>query len=76
MKTMAADPFPDRLPQSREWDSNCGFKNIHRNSKDTKYHVNQHFANLRNSHKFLKNPLFCYFWLPFGYPNQNFLLPL
>ena len=22
LKTMAADPFPDRLPQSREWDSN------------------------------------------------------
>lgn len=61
---------------SREWVLNHIFKNIHRNSKDIKYHVNQCFVNLGHSHKFLKNPLFCCFWLPFGYLNQNFLLPL
>lgn len=64
------------LTLSREWVLNHIFKNIHRNSKDIKYHVNQCFVNLGHSHKFLKNPLFCRFWLPFGYLNQNFLLPL
>ena len=61
---------------SREWVLNHIFKSIDRNSKENKYCVNQHFANLRYSHKFLKNLLFCRFGLPFGYPNQDFLLPL
>lgn len=76
MKTMAADPFPDRLPESREWVLNHIFKDIHRNLKETKFSGNQYFANFGHSHKFLKNPLFCYCWLPFGYLNQSFLLPL
>lgn len=33
---MAADPFPDRLPQSREWVHNHIFKSIYWNLKEIK----------------------------------------
>lgn len=36
LKTMAADPFPDRLPESREWVLNHIFKSIYWNLNEIK----------------------------------------
>lgn len=63
----------DRTIQFRLWVLNHIFNDIHWNSKETKFSDIQYFTKCEHSHKFLKNPLFCYFWLPFGYLNQNFI---
>ena len=74
LKMMAADPFSDRLPESREWVSNHIFKDIHRNSKETLLGDNQHFVNFGYSHKFLKKPLFCCFLATLWLPESEFFI--
>lgn len=49
---------------------------LHRKLSEIKYSINQYITQIVFSLGYKNKPLFCCFWLPFGYPIQIFFVTL